>query len=226
MIQFNLLPDIKLEYIKAKRTKRSIMVISLIVGGSALTLFILLFITVNGFQKKHITDLTNDIDDQLAQLESIEDLDKILTVQNQLNSLTPLHEGKPVTTRLFKFLPQLVPQKASVASLGLNYEASTMEISGSADSISTVNKFVDTLKFTEFTLDGQKKQAFNSVVLEDFSKAEDETSYNISLIFDPIIFDYNSKIELKVPNIISTRSETQKPSEDLFKELLTTPEAQ
>lgn len=220
MIQFNLLPDIKLEYIKAKRTKRTVVVIASTVTGLSFAIFLLLFITVNVLQKKHISDLTNDINSKVSELESIEDLDKILTVQNQLNNLTGLHEQKPVATRLFTYLPQLVPEQASLTDLNLSFEESLIEFSGDADSLTTVNKFVDTLKFTEYTIDEQKTPAFSDVVLADFSATEGGVSFDIELKFDPYIFNSANSVTLTVPNIISTRSETEKPSEDIFSEPL------
>lgn len=220
MIQFNLLPDIKLEYIKAERTKRTVVVIASTVTGLSFAVFLLLFITVNVLQKKHISDLTNDINSNVSELESIEDLDKILTVQNQLDNLTGLHEQKPVAARLFTYLPQLVPQQASLTDLNLSFEESLIEFSGDADSLTTVNKFVDTLKFTEYTVDEQKARAFSDVVLADFSATEGGVNFDVVLKFDPYIFDSANSVTLTVPNIISTRSETEKPSEDIFREPL------
>lgn len=215
MIQFNLLPDVKIEYIKARRAKRVVILISAMATSAALAIFVLLFITVNIFQKNHIADLTEDIESQRIQLEEIEDLDKILTIQNQLNSITSLHETKPVTTRLFNYLPLVIPEQAKISTFELSFAENVMQFTGTADSLITVNKFVDTLKFTTYTLDGQEIDAFSSVVLADFGKTANnnaETNFIISLVFDPLIFDSTKQIALKVPNIISTRSETEKPS--------------
>lgn len=219
MIQFNLLPDIKLEYIKAKRMKRTVILVTSIITGVSVAIFILLFVTVNVFQKNNMEDLSKEIQDQKAQLNSIEDLDKILTIQNQLGSLTSLHEKKPVAQRLFIYLPQLVPQLATISELELNFTDGLMEISGSADSLETVNKFVDTLKFTDFynSETEQKVRAFSEVVMSDFRKTTEEANYTINMKFDPYIFDSANEVQLTVPQIISTRSETEKPSE-IFKD--------
>ena len=69
MIQFNLLPDIKLEYIKAKRMKRSVILISSVVGGSAFAIFILLFLVVNVAQKQHLSNLQADLDNDKKVLQ-------------------------------------------------------------------------------------------------------------------------------------------------------------
>jgi hypothetical protein len=76
-----------------------------------------------------------------------------------------------------------------------------------------VNKFVDTIKFTTYTIDGQttSKKVFSSTVLSGFAKTTKNSTYSVSTIFDPLIFDANTKLSLTVPKVISTRSETEKP---------------
>lgn len=217
MIQFNLLPDVKLEFIKARRLKHTVVMIAIIVSASALALLTVLFMTVVVFQKKHMDDLTKDIKASTAKLESVQDLDKILTVQNQLNSLPALHDQKPVTSRLFGYIQQVTPQKVSISSLELDYETQTLKIKGGADAISTVNKYVDTLKFTDYTLGSEQKKAFSEVVLSTFTRDDKSASYEITFKFDPAIFDTKNDVKLVVPNIISTRSATEKP-EALFQE--------
>lgn len=212
MIQFNLLPDVKQEYIKTARTKRTAMAIAGIVSAFALALVIILFLVVNVVQRTHLNNLSSDIEASSKRLEETPDLNKILTVQNQLNNLTALHDGKPQTSRLFGFVTQVTPAKASISELNIDYTTNTMEISGAADTLQTVNKFVDTLKFTTYTAgEDQKGNAFSEVVLASFGRSEEEATYQITLKFDPIIFDNNAEVKLAVPNIITTRSSTERP---------------
>ncbi len=219
MIQFNLLPDIKLEYIKARRAKRSVLLIAAIVSGGGIALFVLLFVSVNVFQARHINNLTDDINNRKSELSSIEDLDKILTIQNQLNSLTELHELKPEVTRFYTYLPQLVPVEANVSDVNVSLVDSTINFNGDANTLITVNKFVDILKFTTYKdANGQDLPAFKDVVLTQFSASDTRVNYAIDLTFDPIIFDSRQVITLKVPEIISTRSATEKPNEGVFKQ--------
>ncbi len=215
MIQFNLLPDVKQEYIKARRTKRSAIVAAGLVSGVALTVCIVLFLVVDVAQKKHLSDLNKDIKNYSQQLQKIADLNKILTVQNQLNSLPALHDQKPFASRLPDYLGKVTPAAASITKLHLDFAASTVSISGVADNLGTVNKFADTLKFTTFTTDKNEKAepAFSSVVLTSFSRGDTTTTYELTFKFDPVIFDDQTKITLTVPKIITTRSETEKPTE-------------
>lgn len=220
MIQFNLLPDIKITFIKARRNKHLVLVTAVIVAGSALAILVLLFLGVSVFQKQHLSNLTKDIKSDAKKLEDTPDLDKVLTIQNQINSLSALHNAKPVTSRLFDYLPKLTPNAVSIQKIDVDFAQSTISITGSADALSTVNKFVDTLKFTTYSVDAQTntKNAFNKVVLGTFGLNATEkdpkkkASYSINLSFDPNIFDNAKTVALTVPKIISTRSETEKPN--------------
>jgi len=221
MIQFNLLPDIKQQYLKAQRQKHLVVFISSVVVIVSLSVFIILLLVAGVWQKKSISDLNGDIKKYNNQLSSTKDLDKILTVQNQLKSLTSLHDKKPAATRLFTYLGQVTPTKASISKFDVNYEDNTVSINGTADSLETVNTFVDTLKFTEYTItdgDGKspnRKEAFSKVVLANFGRSDKSTTYTITASFDPIIFSQLSKTELTVPQKTTTRSATQQPT-DLF----------
>lgn len=231
MIQFNLLPDVKLQFIKAQRTKQLVIGISIIVAGAALGLLVLMYMAVAVFQKNHINDLTEDIKKGTSKLQSTKDLDKILTVQNQLNSLTCtqdelqagqkpcLHDKKPVASRLFAYLPQLTPNTLNISNLDVDFSSNTINITGSADALSTVNKFVDTLKFTKFTYKDHPEQqpAFSSVVLSSFSVGTGDTkgvAYQLAANFDAGIFDASKdEVALVVPKQTTTRSELAKPTE-------------
>lgn len=217
MVQFNLLPSVKLEYIKAIRTKRLVTTIAIVAAGAALGVLVLLYVNVNIIQKRHITNLTKDINTKVSELEAIDDIDKVLTVQNQLTSLTPLHEQKPATERILPYLSKLTPQSASISQTTVDFTTNTTSITGTADNLVTVNKFIDTLKFTKYKVgqDGPETPAFTEVVLTTFSVTSDEATYQIDFKFDPVIFDNTKQVELVVPSIISTRSQTEKPS-DLF----------
>ena len=108
MIQLNLLPDVKMEYIKAQRTRSLVLSSAIIIALGSIALLVLLLI-VGGLQKKHINDLTKDIKADTIQLQKEQDITKILTVQNQLQSLTALHEQKPAVANLFGYLNQVTP---------------------------------------------------------------------------------------------------------------------
>lgn len=213
MIQFNLLPDVKKEYIKAKQLKRLIMSISTIAVVASLSIVFLLFSFVQFGQKKSITDLTEDIGTETASLQAIEDLDKILTIQSQLETLPELHEAKPETSRLFTYLNQVTPIEVKIGEVNVDIINKTMEIIGTGDSLAAVNKYADTLKFVEYSI-GEAPERYKpfSQVITDLNRNADRASYTIVLQFDPLIFDNKLEVRLIVPDQVTTRSVTGRPS--------------
>jgi len=224
MIQFNLLPDIKMAYLKAQRQKHLVVVICTLAIIASIVVVLLLVSTVYFLQKKNINDLTKDIKNTGTQLTNTQDLTKILTVQNQLKSIEGLHDKKAVASRLFTYLSQVTPTAATIDKLQVSFAQNTMSISGTADNLTTVNKFTDTLKFTTYankTTSATGKPAFSNVVLSAFNRDSKTATYTITLSFDPTIFSESADVTLTVPNITSTRSTVEQPS-SLFQKSTTT----
>lgn len=232
-IQFNLLPDVKLQYIKAQRLKRLVIAVSALVSGVALLIFVVLLLYVRVSQKQEISDLSEDISERKANLEKT-GIDRVLTIQNQLKSLPGLHDQKVISSKLFDYLIQITPAQATISTVNVDFTLSTMSIQGSADSLSTINKFADTLKFTEYPTDKKDQngnailqRAFKNVVLANYTiggasaGADARLGYTLNFAFEPVIFKNikpgsgQSEIELLVPKITTTRSETEKPG-DVF----------
>lgn len=216
MIQINLLPDVKMQYLKVRRTQRLVVSVSTLLIAASLFIFVLLIGTVDVFQKKTLSDLNGTISSSEKQLQNTPNLNKILTVQNQLQVLTNLHNNKPAATRLFGFLQQVTPSSVTISQFNIDYTQNIVSITGNADSLDTVNSYTDTLKFTTYKKsDGSTGSAFSSVVLSQFSRSASGATYTITASFDPGIFNSANNVSLTVPSIISTRSVLEQPT-DLF----------
>ncbi len=204
MVQFNLLPDVKLEYVKAQRTKHLLTLTSFVVSAAGIAILLVSMTTVYGVQKKSIHDLNGDIAKYSSQLKSTPNLNKILTVQNQLSTLTGLHDQKPVTSRIFTYLAQVTPGTASLNKLTLDFSASTITIGGTAPGLDVVSNYTDTLKATTYKTDSSsdaKTHAFSNVVLSEFGRSsKDGASFTITCSFDPIIFSSSNTVTLSVPS--------------------------
>lgn len=228
MIQFNLLPDVKLEYLRAQRQRR---LVSLIAGIVTLVSLLLLgSLLATGFvQKKHLSDLSDTVTSESKKLQNKPQLNRILTVQNQLLSLTGLHSAKPATDRLFTYLTEVTPNTVDISNMNIDFTKNTVAITGDADSLSTVNQYIDTLKFTTYVIGtNAPKPAFSNVVLSAFTLTTPApgsnakgTTYTLTFSYDIPIFDITQQIgptanaTLTVPKKITTRSEVEKPN-DLF----------
>jgi Tfp pilus assembly protein PilN len=232
-VQFNLLPDVKLEFAKQQRTKRLVYSVAALASIVAIIVASVAYISVGVFQKRLLDNAGKDIATYTQKLNSIQDLGKILTIQNQLNSLPGLHQQKHYVSRLFTYLPQVTPTTVSITKLDIDTAASTIVVSGSADTVKTVNIYVDTLKFTGYILDGVKDQttcnnnehkgnwdktksictkpAFSNVVLSMVGRDDKAASYTIDASFDSTLFTGTKNLSLNVPQETTTRSVLESP---------------
>lgn len=218
MIGINLLPDIKQEYLKSQRIKRTILAISFLVSAGVISIVVLFGIFVFVGQRVHLSGLQKDIDNTISKLQAIEDLDKIVTIQKQLEKLPELHDKKPAVYRFFQlFLPKLVPNDVNLNAIDIRVtDRYEMEISGEAKDFKAVNTFADTLKFAELvpaegTAGENALRPFTNVVVDSYDKDDEITSYKIELVFDPSLFDKTQNVTIRVPSIISSPSVTERP---------------
>lgn len=202
MIQFNLLPDVKIQYIKARRTKHLMMLASIVVIGASLFVFMLMIFTVNIVQKKSLSDLNKDIKKFSTDLKGTENLDKILTVQNQLGALSTLHEKKPVSSRIYGYLAQVTPTSTKLTTMNLDLEQNTIILTGTSPSLETLYAYTATLKATKYTLAGstESKPAFTNVVWTSYGRDKSGASFTISASLDAEIFKSENVVTLKVPS--------------------------
>jgi Tfp pilus assembly protein PilN len=148
-IQLNLIPDVKAQYLKAERTRKTAIVVSVIIIAASAGL-VLLMMSVSAGQKIALNSANKNIDKLAADIKNTQDIEKILTVQSQLNTLDKLHSEKPVASRLPDFLAKIVPSQVQLNKIDVDLEQNTMTISGTTPSYEANNKFVDTLKFTNY----------------------------------------------------------------------------
>ncbi len=230
-VQFNLLPDVKLEFDRQKRTKRNVYALSVLSCSVVLGIFLICFLFVNVVQRKALSDAGGDIAKYTNQLKEIPDLNKVLTIQNQLDTLPALHGSKHITSRFFDYLPKITPAKVYVGQAAIDLAANTITLTGTTDTLETVNGFVDTLKFTYYPLPGIadedscshaggrwdkdtkecNKLAFTTVILSSSSRSDKGASYTVAASFDPALFDSSQSITLHVPKETTTRSVTGSP---------------
>ncbi len=218
-VEFNLLPDLKMKVVKQQRTRSRVVSISILVSVISVGIFLLLLFSVYLLQNKQLSDADKAIKQYNSELSGVPNIAKILTVQNQLKSLAALHKSKHITSRIFVYLPQVTPTNVSIGSVALDTTNNIININGTASSQHAVNTFVDTLKFTTFTSasDSTKKSAFPNVIESSFSLGSPRVSYSLEVTYDPALFsNEGSTPVLNVPNLTTTRSVLEDPSNSLF----------
>lgn len=227
MVQFNLLPDVKLSFIKAEHQKHLVVSISMIASIAAISVMVFLGVTVKLWQQKSLNDLAKDIKENTSVLQANKEINNMLTVQSQLTSLNSLHDSKPIASRIYSYIKQVTPSEASISSINIDFSSNSLEMSGKVSSLAIVQKFADTLKFTTYRL--ADKQAtdtsadpavFANVVLSTFARQKDSANYTMTMSFDPVIFSNTKKSEIKVPAINSTDTSQVRPTA-LFQPIVT-----
>jgi len=230
MIQLNLLPDLKKEFLKAQKTKGLVISVSILVTIGAIGLSALLFVYVTFLQQVQINLATDDIKNKESQLKTIPDIDKYLTVQAQLASLPTLHNSKGEYSRLFDYLGVInpsAPNNINLSNLQLSVEGRTIAFTGTTASFETLNVFVDTLKNAQvtFTPDGQSdkrtQKMFDQVLVQSSGFARIGTqnlvAFAIKTVYSPSAFDVLSgNVVAGIPNITTTQSVTQSPNAQIF----------
>ena len=109
MIEINLVPDVKQEFIKAQRVRSLVVSLAIITGIVALGIVLLLGAWVFGVQAARGALSDKTIKEESAKLASVEDLESTLTIQSQLEMLPGLHESKKIDSRVFDVLATINP---------------------------------------------------------------------------------------------------------------------
>ncbi len=221
-VQFNLLPDVKLDYLKAQRSRNTIISAAIMISIVSFVVFLITFFSVSVIQHSQQKTLDSQIATASKKLNGLTGLDQVLTVQNQLTTLVQLHTDKHISSRIFTYLPQVSPSNVQIGRLSLDLSANTLQLDGTAPSQLAVNTFIDTLKFTTYTTPSSTtpKPAFPSVVLTSFSVGSGTSNYSLTIGFDPVLFannitDANGKKAaptLNVPKQTTTRSVIEDPT--------------
>ncbi len=213
MIQFNLLPDVKLTYIKTNRLKHTITIVASIAAVILLLIFTITYLITDVVQKNHIHSLNTQITSLTSKLANTPNLKTVLTVQDAVNALPGINTKKPVTTRLAGYISSLTPASATISSLNVDFANDQMIIAGQANNLATVNLFVDTLKQATYTTSPTSPpvNVFTSVTLTSFTySSSNGASYSITALFSQGIFvQANNNVTLSIPN--STTSHSSSP---------------
>jgi len=192
MIQINLLPDVKLEFLKANRTKRLVTSVSTLVSVGMLSLVGLMAFHVYVNQATHTSALNIDILSSVESLKSIENLDAILTVNEQLADLPLLHEQKPDVTRVSGMLSKIVPSSIDLTELTVDFTEHIISFGGRGTNTKVINTFADILKNTTYNLDnlgGEPLPAFSSVVFDIGIEDKEGVGFDTQMSFSPDIFN-------------------------------------
>ena len=232
MIQINLIPDIKQEYLRAQRTRNMAISIAILAGLAAVGLVVFLGLILGG-QYVLDTQAKSKIKDEYQKLASVEDLSEILTIQNQLSVLPNQHETSTRDSRLFAVIDAVnpaAPNDVTFSSVKLDPASNVVTLEGSAKggypAVETLKKTIESTKFEYSSKDDDEissEPLASSVGIESTNLGEDNNGQKV-LRFT-ISFEYardlfvntvaNAKVVSPTKRVDVTDSKTRVP-ESLF----------
>ncbi len=207
MIEINLLPDVKLEFIKAQKIRAKVIFSSLIIGITSVAIVAGLAVYVFAFQTVRDAVADGEIKDKTAKLNQVEDLPKILTIQNQLSKISDLNSKKKIDSRIFDLLKVIIPPSPNniqISDLVINPENTTITINGQAknsyEALEMFKKIIEGAKVQYMDLDNKSNEiALASAINTGNSSYGEDSSgqkvlrFTLAFTYAPELFSQQTK---------------------------------
>ena len=160
MIEINLLPNVKRELLKTRAMRNRVISISFLVGGASIVAVVVLALVL-GSQIAGEAVQNGVIKDRNDKLMAVEDLNKVVTIQNQLTKINEQHSRKKINSRIFDVVTAVnpvAPNNVSFSDIKVNPGSKTITLEGSAvngySALETLKKTILNTKVQ--TTDGDK----------------------------------------------------------------------
>lgn len=229
MIEINLIPDIKQDYLKAKRARTVVASGAILVGIVSVAVVVLLAVYLFGVQTLRSSIADGEIDKKSNQLKAIPDLGNMLTIQNQLATLTEIHQNKNVDSRLIALLTEFNPadpNQVVYSQVSVDTEEGKIHIEAQADNaFVAADAFKKTIQATKFQFREAGADASETrpvavdgdVVISNQSYGENAAGkkvlrFSIDFTYDKALFASSSQ------NVVISRPDRQNAT-DSFKHL-------
>lgn len=170
MIRLNLLPNAQRDFQETKQGRLGTVRIVRLGAAAVVGITVLLAVWVYGVQAVQKKLLTDSIKERYHTLRAVKDIDTYATIQNQLASLTALHDDKNLVSRLLDYLPSISggARLNRVALVDTNH---SLVFEGEATDYKSLVMFRDTLRgtsllYTDLGKKQQKQPFFTSVTIQ------------------------------------------------------------
>jgi len=236
MIQINLIPDIKQELLRAQTTRRTAISVSIFVGLGAAGVVVALAVIL-GVQLVHENVAQGNIKTEYSKFKGVENIEDVLTIQNQLKTIQSYQDKRTIDSRLFDVLVAINPNSPNnvrFSSVKLDPSTNLLSIEGSAvngyAATETLQKTILNTKVESGTGNNVVTTALTDDVVigeTSYGEAADGTrvlSFTISFVYPGGLFDNTIKdIKIVTPTAKTdvTDSKTRVP-ESLFTQKVST----
>lgn len=129
MIQINLLPDVKLEFIRMRRMRRLVIMIGIVVVS--VSIIITSLVTFNFYSVKQATIKTQgkQIEDAIGAIRTEENLQKILTAKQSIATLNEIHKEKWVAGNTIFYINDILLDEVGLDGYSFDFNANTFSLS-------------------------------------------------------------------------------------------------
>lgn len=189
MIDVNLLPDSKLAKLKEKQSRQIALSISTLVIMISLGLPAGLFLIDFALQRV-IASKQENINSLLRDFESKDNVQEVLTVQNQLQKVSEVEANRYYASNLLSLFEYATPSGVNLVSVVTTSADGTFEVQAQANSIAEANNFIDTLESIKIedpsSPDGALISPFKAPLVQNFSDdIDDPVTFSIQGTLDP-----------------------------------------
>lgn len=223
MIEINLIPDVKRELIRAKRTRAIVVSGAIVVGIASVGVVVLLCIILFGGQALRNKWADDAITEKYSKLKEVPDLAKMLTIQNQLASINKHHSEKNIDSRLFDLLVAVNPTQPNqviFSQVKVDSENSSIYIDAQAtNGYVAADTLIKTIQATTLSYTGDdgtttKTDLAKSVAISNQSYGEDTSGARV-LRFS-ISFEYAPELlSNTVKNVVIVRPDRQNATDSV-----------
>ncbi len=187
MIEINLIPDVKQEFLHNQRLRARVITGSVMVSIASVAIVAFLGMLLGAQTVRDVLADQSIKDNYNKLINDNQDLNQIVTIQSQLSAINALNDDKKVTSRLLDVLNAVNPQapnNVKMSKVTLNPGQKLITIEGTADAGFNA---ADTLKKTilntqlSYTKSGseQKIPLTSDVTLGESGYGEDETGKKV-----------------------------------------------
>ncbi len=229
MIEINLIPDVKQDFLRAQRTRNVAISVAILVGIIAVAAVAILGTILVG-QKITSGVLDGSIKKKYSEISSEKDLSNLLTIQNQLAKVSDQNTNRSMNSRVFDVLSGVNPKSPDnvvFSNVEVNPEDKTIKLDGSAEnSYAAAEALKKTILNTKFAYrtkgdDGQEQRVplTDEVTVFNTSYGEDASGkkmlrFTLSFIYPDSLFKndiVNARIETPTGRVDVTDSRTRVP---------------
>lgn len=216
MISLNLLPDVKKDLLRVRRERNLVVSISVVVVGASIGVLLLLSGTLGvliGAKALMENSIKND-EQTIKQAQKKKQLDKYITIQNQLKQIGKLKSDQQVYSRLMDYLTQLNPaapnnvqissakieapagssgDTSSSSSSSASADGITMTIEGKTTNFSALDVYKNTLSKAQLSYEVEEEDTSS----DSESSANSDGTYSKETSSDSDSYDSDSQSKKK-----------------------------